>query len=145
MGAAVRDLGLRSVVAPSLVAHSCSEGTLGEVFRHELRWARTIRGVDLAGHAGSLVTYPAPLALLAVLLTKFAAPALVVLALAIVARFLLAAAIDRSARHHSRLLWLLPVRDMLSLAVFIGSFLGRAVEWRGEKFHVTTDGDLSPV
>jgi ceramide glucosyltransferase len=145
MGAAVRGLGLRSVVAPSLVAHSCTETTLGEVFRHELRWARTIRGVDFAGHAGSLVTHPTPLAMLAVLLTGFAVPALVVLAVSIVARFLLAAVIERAARRRGRLLWLLPLRDMLSFAVFVGSFLGRTVEWRGETFHVTTDGDLSPV
>jgi ceramide glucosyltransferase len=145
MGAAVRALGLRSVLAPSLVAHGCSENTLGEVFRHELRWARTIRGVDFAGHAGSLVTHPAPLAMIGALLTGFAIPALIVLAVAVVARFLLAAVIDRAARRRSRLLWLLPVRDMLSFAVFVGSFLGRTVEWRGEKFHVTTDGDLSPA
>ncbi len=145
MGAAVRRLGLRSVVAPCLVAHSCSEKTLGEVFRHELRWARTIRGVDLAGHAGSLVTHPAPLALIGVLLTGCAAPALVVLAVSIVARFLLAVVIDSVARRRTRLLWLLPLRDVLSFAVFVGSFLGRAVEWRGEKFHVTTGGDLRPA
>ena len=145
MGAAVRGLGLSSVTAPSLVAHSCTETTLGEVFRHELRWARTIRGVDLPGHAGSLVTHPVPLALIAALLTGFAVPALVVLAVAVVARFLLAAVIDRAAQRRGRLLWLLPLRDMLSFAVFVGSFLGRAVEWRGQKFHVTTDGDLSPV
>ncbi len=145
IGAAVRGLGLRSVVTPSLVAHSCSENSLGEVFRHELRWARTVRGVDPAGHAGSLVTHPVPLALIAVLLTGFAAPALAVLAVSVVARFLLAVVIDRAALRRCRLLWLLPLRDMLSFAVFVGSFLGRAVEWQGEKFHVTTDGDLSPV
>ncbi len=145
MGAAVRSLGLSSAMATSLVAHGCCERSLGEVVRHELRWARTVKGVDFAGHAGSLVTHPVPLAAIAAILTGFAPPAVVVLAAAVVARFLLAAAIDRAAQRRGRLLWLLPLRDMLSFAVFVGSFLGRAVEWRGEKFHVTTNGDLSPV
>lgn len=145
LGAAVRGLGLTSVVAPSLVAHQCTETTLGALFRHELRWARTIKGVDPWGHVGSLLTHPLPLGLIAALLMRFAAPALIVLVIAVVARFLLAAAIDRSAGRRGRLLWLLPLRDVLSFTVFVGSFLGRAVEWRGKKFHVTTDGDLSPV
>lgn len=145
MGAAVRALGLASVTAPSLVAHSCSEASLAEVFGHELRWARTVKGVDPAGHAGSVVTHPVVLALIAAPLTGFAAPTLAILTVAVVARFLLAGVIDRVAGRRSRLLWLLPLRDMLSFGVFVGSFLGRAVEWRGQKFHVTTNGDLSPV
>jgi ceramide glucosyltransferase len=145
MGAAVRALGLRSHVAPVLVAHSCSERSLGEVFRHELRWARTVKGVNFAGHLGSVVTHPVPLALAALLLTGYSPLAVAVLASAIVARFLLSFAIDRAVGYGGRLLWLLPVRDMLSFGVFASSFLGHAVEWRGEKFHVSANGDLSPV
>lgn len=145
IGAGVRALGLRSVTAPAPVAHSCTETTLGEVFRHELRWARTIKGVDLAGHAGSVVTHPVPLALLAVLFTGFSPLAVALLVTAAVARFLLSVAIDRAVGRRGRLLWLLPLRDMLSFSIFVASFLGQAVEWRGEKFHVSTNGDLSPV
>jgi hypothetical protein len=46
--------------------------------------------------------------------------------------------------------WLLPVRDALSFAVFVASFLGRTVFWRDQVFHVevsgrmTVDGDKAP-
>lgn len=145
LGAAVRGLGLRSVLAPVPVVHTCTESSLAEVFRHELRWARTIRRVDLAGHAGSLVTHPVPLALIGTVLTLGAPAAAGVLILAIVARFLLCAAIERAARRRGRLPWLLPLRDMLSFAVFGASFVGQSVEWRGESFHVTAKGDLRPT
>ncbi len=145
IGAAVRGLGLRSVTVPLVVTHVCTETTLREVFSHELRWARTIRGVDPAGHAGSVVTHPVPIALAGAFLTGLKPAALAVLAAAIVARFLLSLAIDRGAGRRTRLRWVLPLRDMLSFTVFVTSFLGHAVEWRGEKFHVTSDGDLSPV
>ncbi len=145
MGAAVRALGLKSVVAPVLVSHSCTELSFSEVFAHELRWARTVKGVDPAGHGGSLVTHPVPLALLAVLLLGLQPFPLLLLAAAVGARVMLGCVADRVIGRSSGPLWMLPLRDMLSFAVFVGSFLGRAVVWRGEKFHVTADGDLSPV
>ena len=43
--------------------------------------------------------------------------------------------------------WLLPVRDVLSFAVFVASFFARTVFWRDRHFrvapsgHMTVDGD----
>jgi len=36
----------------------------------------------------------------------------------------------------------LPVRDLLSFAVFIASFLGRSVAWRDRRFRIGPDGQL---
>ena len=144
LGAAVRERGLRSVVAPVLVSHSCSEMTLGEVLSHELRWARTVKSVDFPGHLGSLVTYPTPLALVAVLLLNLSPASLAILVAALAARVLLATTVDRIAHRRTGAAWLLPIRDMLSFAVFVGSFFGHTVVWRGQRFHVTTNGALAP-
>jgi len=40
-------------------------------------------------------------------------------------------------------LWLLPVRDTLSFAVFVASFFGRAVFWRDQFFQVEPSGRMS--
>jgi len=40
-------------------------------------------------------------------------------------------------------LWLVPLRDLLSFAVFVWSFLGSAVSWRGEDLRVRPDGTLA--
>ena len=150
IGAAVRASGLTSVVAPVLVAHSCSECSLAEVFAHELRWARTVRGVDPVGHAGSLITHPIPLAVialacLAVARVGGATPAMAVLAAAFLTRVWLMSVTDRVIGRKFGPWWLIPLRDMLSFCVFAGSFFVRSVEWRGVKFQVTKDGDLRPV
>jgi hypothetical protein len=34
---------------------------------------------------------------------------------------------------------------MLSFAVFLGSFLGRAVDWRGARFEVDAQGTLRRI
>ncbi len=145
LGAAVRALGMKSVVAPILVSHSGDETRLGAVFSHELRWARTVRGVDPAGHAGSLVTHPLPLAVMAAALLGASPAGLGLVVLAVLTRLCLKAAVDRVGGTSSGPWLWLPGRDILSFAVFVASFFGRAVVWGGEKFHVTSDGDLSPV
>ena len=40
--------------------------------------------------------------------------------------------------------WLLPVRDVLSFAVFLASFCGRNVLWRDQSFRVEPSGRMTP-
>jgi ceramide glucosyltransferase len=145
IGAAVRAAGLRSVVAPVLVAHGCAETSLGELFAHELRWARTVRGVDPAGFFGSVVTHAFALALLAVLMTGGAAFALAGLGAALVARLWMVSAVEKAAPCAKGAWWLVPARDILSFAVFVGSFFVRVVDWRGARYRVDRRGDLSGI
>jgi ceramide glucosyltransferase len=145
VGEAARRAGYRSVVAPVLVAHGCAEQSLGELVAHELRWARTIRGVDPAGYAGSLVTHAAPLALLGGVLLQGAPAALAVLGAALVARLWLLRQVEKVAEPVAGAWWLLPARDMLSLIVFVSSFFVRVVHWRGTRFRVDARGGLSGV
>jgi len=37
---------------------------------------------------------------------------------------------------------LIPIRDLISFFVFVSSFFGTAVSWRGFSYHVTSDGRL---
>ena len=52
-------------IPPLLVAHVCAESTWRAMWRHELRWARTVRGIDPVGYGGSIVTHPLVWALIA--------------------------------------------------------------------------------
>jgi hopanoid biosynthesis associated glycosyl transferase protein HpnI len=52
IGAAVRERGNVVAIPPFTVAHLCNEASLTELWRHELRWARTIRNIAPLGHAG---------------------------------------------------------------------------------------------
>jgi ceramide glucosyltransferase len=46
---------------------------------------------------------------------------------------------DRSI---GRLLWLVPIRDLLGTAFWIAGFFGNTVEWRGRRFHVGPGGRI---
>ncbi|HLI22129.1 MAG TPA: bacteriohopanetetrol glucosamine biosynthesis glycosyltransferase HpnI [Stellaceae bacterium] len=142
LGRAVRGLGRRVELSPYVVDDIVAEADFIGLFRHELRWARTIRLVAAAGYAGSVVTFPVPLALLALCLGAAPAGAAGMLLLALLARALSARRIDRALRLKAAPLWLLPVRDVLSFVVFIASFFGRSVAWRDRRFRIGPGGQL---
>ena len=143
LGAAVRRLGLRIELSSLLVDNVIVEPSLGALFRHELRWARTIRSVAPLGFLASIVTQPVVTAVLAVALgaLPLAAPAMLILAL--LCRAVSVRLIDRSLRLPASPLALLPLRDVLSFAVFVASFFARRVEWRDRTFQVGPNGRLT--
>jgi len=143
LGQAVRGLGLAVTLSRCLVDDIVAEPSLLALFRHELRWARTIRLAAPAGFVGSVITFPVPLALLATVSCVVPLAAPVMLAVALICRGLTARRLDRVLGLRPAPLWLLPLRDLLSFTVFIASFLGRSVAWRDHKFHVGSGGRLT--
>ena len=142
LGAAVRQLGKTIALSPHLVDTVVSEPSLGALLRHELRWARTIRSIAPWGYAASFVTHALALAAGAVLLGRFAPSALAVFAIVLLCRLVMVRMIERAARVPAVPAWLVPLRDLLSFAVFVASFLGNSVAWRDQSFRVAADGSL---
>ena len=71
MGRAVRAQGYTLAIPAMGVGHTAAESSAAALFRHELRWTRTIRTVNPAGHVGSFVTHGFAFALMsAVLLAR---------------------------------------------------------------------------
>jgi ceramide glucosyltransferase len=143
IGRAVRSKGYDVRISSVAVDHSCSEVGLASLVHHELRWAKTVRVVNGPGHLGSVVTHAFPLALIAAAVQGFTLPALLVVASALAARFLLAWRIRRAMGSHVASLWLLPARDMLSFGIFLASFFGNSVYWRGTRYLTTANGVLA--
>lgn len=143
LGEAVRRLGLAVVVSPCLVDDIVAEPSFLALYRHELRWARTIRFVSPAGFAGSIVTNPVPLALIATALCVLPLAAPATLALSLLTRWWAARRLDRALRLSPAALWLLPLRDLLSFGIFVASFFGRSVAWRDHKFRVSASGRMT--
>jgi ceramide glucosyltransferase len=146
LGAAVRRLGLRVVVAPVLPGHVMAEPGPGALARHELRWARTLRLLDPGGYAGMGVTFPLAWGVLAVLLLPAAlAPAgWVALALAALARLALALRVDQALQRRlsPARLALLPLRDGLSFAIWAFGLARGTVTWQGRRYRMRPDGTM---
>lgn len=140
IGEAVRALGLTIAVPPMLVVHGCDEPTPGAVWRHELRWAATVKGIAPGAYAASVIGLPLPLAVLGTLVSGQWAAGLAVIAAAVLVRGWLAWTVDRQVGEKTASLWLLPARDMFSFAVYLRSFGVRSVDWRGTRLHMADSG-----
>lgn len=144
VGAAVRALGLAVAVPRDLVlGHTCAADSFGALLRQELRWSRTIRSVDPAGFAGSVVTHPVPLASLAALLSGFGPGAMAMLGLAVTSRLLLQIIVGRTLNTGSKGLILGPVRDYAAFLVFLLGFWPGSIDWRGHSFALHADGSMT--
>ena len=143
IGEAVRALGLAVVLSRYLVEARVSEPSFAELWRHELRWARTVRTITPAGFAGSVLTHVVPIALLGAATTGFGLTSSIFLVISLLLRWVTAGVIAGALGFAANRLWLLPVRDVLSFAVFVASFFGRSVFWRDQLFQVEPSGRMS--
>lgn len=141
LGVAVRAAGYRTVLSPVLPAHMMSEPGLVALWRHELRWARTIRLLNSGGYWGLGLTHPLPWAVLAALCLPglWAAG---VLGAAMGARLGAVARVEQAIGQRPRLAWV-PLRDAVSFAVWLAGLWPGRVYWGRERFRVGRDGRLA--
>lgn len=140
IGMAVRAAGYEVVTAPFLVGHRCFEASLHQLMRHQIRVARTIKTIDPIGFAGTIITHPWPLALLGMLSGSTAAALMVIAALA--SRIMLCRCVERRFGLARESVWLIALQDVLAFAVYVASYFGATVHWRGAAFRVAADGTL---
>ena len=141
LGRSVRDAGLKVAIPPLIVTHACAERSLRELLRHEIRWARTIRAIDSLGYAGLVITHAVPLALLGMMLGGLT-PAALLVPVGLACRLALQTELHRAFLLRGAL-WLGPIRDLVSFVVFIASFFGHRVEWRGRRYGLAADNELA--
>jgi ceramide glucosyltransferase len=164
MGQLVRAQGLGVALAGTVPLTTVPETSLRALFRHELRWARTIRALASAGFAASVLQYPLFWAALTVLLAGGAGWSWAVFGTAWLGRATAGHMVDRALAEIWRWggalaapvvggalaapvvgaedalalrcpIWLLPLRDLLSVAVMLTSYAGTRVDWRGFAMH----------
>jgi ceramide glucosyltransferase len=145
MGRAVRARGYTLAIPAMGVGHTAAENSASDLLRHELRWTRTIRTVNPGGHLGSFITHGFVFALMSAALLDFNTVSLAVVALTLAARLFLKSRIDGLFGTYAGPYWLMPLRDLLSFAVFVTSLFGETVHWRGTHFAVEPSGAMSQV
>ncbi len=80
------------------------------------------------------MTHPLPFALAALLLSGFNAISVIILAVTLASRLFVPIQVERLPGGGKSSLWLSPLRDLMSFAVFVASFVPGAVSWRGRRY-----------
>ncbi len=141
IGEAVHALGLAVAIPPMLVVHGSAERSFNELWRHELRWGATVRDVVPVAYAMGVIGIPLPLALLGLLIHPL--PGAILTLAALTVRLNLAVTADKIAGARTAPLWWLPMRDCLTMGVFIASLFVRRVDWRGTALNMGSDGRVA--
>jgi ceramide glucosyltransferase len=134
------------LLSPVVVECRSAPETAGEVWRRELRWARTIRGSRPVSYFFSILSNGT----LWPLLWALAQPAGMVLAAAgaclatrMCVAWWLEWRINRAPDFNS--LWLAPTKDLLHVILWASAFAGNQVVWRGERLRILARGKLERV
>lgn len=134
--------GYRVELSHEVLESDTGQESLGQLFRRELRWARTIRFnrgpiyYTLAFCYGTLYCLPL------LLLTGFQPWAIALTLTTYVIRYMQAivAIVSMKGTGLFRWLWTLPLRDGLSFLIWIMGAYGRHVYWRGRRLRIRGDG-----
>jgi ceramide glucosyltransferase len=147
LGRRIADLGLQILLSDVVVETHLPAYDLRGFLAHQLRWARGVRDSRAEGYIGLASTYGALWALLTLIASGAVPWAWAVLGATAMLRLAMAITMGKFVlkdRGLLRTLWLLPVRDLVAVGVWIASFAGHTVTWRGDRF-VLKNGRLIPI
>src|SRR5581483_6050721 len=127
--------------ASAVVETGAGDSSWGQMWRHQLRWSRTIRVSRPAGYYGSIITHATIWTLVAFAAGQIWAGA-AALAVRLVAGLLVGGIVLKDAQVW-RWFWLMPVRDLFGSAVWVGGCFGSTVYWRGRRLQLRADGRIT--
>ncbi len=139
LGARIDRAGFRIALTHEPVETSVPAYPWQDFLHHQLRWFRTVRDARPRGYIGLVFTHGFVWALCNVLASGASPLSLWLLSLAFFLRITLATTVGiRVLQDHQTLLnlWLLPLRDVVAMGLWIAGFAGNAITWRGQRFTV---------
>jgi len=137
LGRRIAGLGLQVKLSEVVVETHLPAYDLREFWEHQMRWARGVRDSRPGGYFGLISTFGLMWALLNLIAAHAAPWSWAVLGMVACLRLAVALAVGKAVlrdQHLLRNLGLLPLRDLLAVAVWMASYAGHTVTWRGDRF-----------
>jgi ceramide glucosyltransferase len=147
MGYRLWRAGYNNVISRYVIENRVGRMSVADHLSHQLRWARTYRASRPWGFLGYGITHAFTYAVILFCIMPGRASVLTaVLVLAL--RYVLALVLYRKVictKKWLASLALLPVKDILSFFVWLWSFAGSKVFWRGIRYRISADGRIVKV
>jgi len=147
LGNRIANAGYEVVLSEVVVDTHLPDYDFAGYWSHQLRWARSVRDTRRWGYLGVSLTFGLPWALAAFILSQAAPWAATLLAFTVAVRLVMAVKVGRDFIGDPQIpagLWLLPVRDVLALLIWMFSYAGHTVDWRGDQF-ILENGKLKAM
>jgi len=139
LGRRIAELGLQVVLSDVVVETHLPRYDLSGFLAHQIRWARGLRDSRKGGYVGLVSTFGLMWALLNLIVSHAQPWSWAVLGGVALLRLAVAVAVGRGVLQDPilvKFLWLLPVRDLVAVLVWLASFAGHTVTWRGDRFEL---------
>jgi ceramide glucosyltransferase len=139
LGKRIADSGFTVKLSDVVVETYLPAYNLRGFLAHQLRWARGVRDARAGGYAGLAFTFGFVWALLAVAASGAALWSVIALALVLLLRFAVALVVGKSILQDRQIVknaWLIPLRDLTAVVIWIISLGGHTVTWRGDRFRL---------
>jgi len=136
--------GYKNIISRHVIENRVGPMSVASHLTHQLRWARTYRASRPGGFFGYGITHIFAFALL-LLCVKPTAGSAVTAACILALRYALALVLYRkviNTRKWLRWLFLIPLKDILGFLVWLWSFAGSSVRWRGTRYRVIKGGKM---
>ena len=147
LGRRIAGLGLKVLLSDVVVETHLPRYDLGAFLAHQMRWARGVRDSRLGGYIGLASTFGLMWALVNVIAAHGALWSWGVLGAVYLLRIAMALAVGQLVLRDRQVLGrlgLLPLRDLIAVGVWLVSFAGHTVSWRGDRFELK-DGRLTRI
>jgi ceramide glucosyltransferase len=136
IGHRIAALGMKIELSSIVVESFLPRYTMKSFLDHQLRWARTIKDARLWGYIGLGITFGLTWGLLTLILARGAIWAWMLLAVVLAMRWAVAIYGGKKVLRDPQtalLRWLF-LRDIVALFVWVTSFTGHTVTWRGASY-----------
>jgi len=144
LGRRIARLGLKVCLSDVVVETHLPAYDVRGFLAHQIRWARGVRDSRLGGYIGLVSTFGLMWALLNLVAAHAALWSCGVLGAVVLLRAAMAMVVGSAVLKDRQVLgqlWLVPLRDLIAVGIWIASFAGHTVTWRGDQFELK-DGRL---
>jgi ceramide glucosyltransferase len=148
LGKLPAEAGYKVVLSDYVVEHVLPTASLADSLKRQTRWARGTRVSRPWGYLGLIFTHGTATSLLLLLTTQGSILGWSALGITWSTRLVMGWVVgvrclkDPVAK---KFLWLVPLRDLISFALWCYSFVGNAIEWRGRRLRLIKGGKLVPL
>jgi ceramide glucosyltransferase len=147
MGARVAGAGYRVALSAEVVETNIAAYGWRGFLEHQLRWERAVRDSRPWGYAGLIFTHGLGWALINLLVSGASVLSLNLLGVCFLLRMALAVKVGVEVLDDRQVLprlWLVPLRDLVAMGVWLAGFAGNTIVWRGQRFRLK-DGKMEKV
>lgn len=139
LGKRIANLGFKVVLSEEVVETHVPAYDVHGYISHQMRWSRGVRDARLGGYIGLITTFGILWSVLNLIAAHAAYWSCVILGFVLLLRSAVALVVGGAVlgdRDVLSRLWLIPLRDLIAVGVWIVSFAGHTVMWRGDRFRL---------